>query len=119
MCHIILRTPPAAFVYQDNDNTNVFASPGKTVYRIQNRIKSYRDPNGYLRFIDGDKLVHRYLAEKKLSRKLLPWEVVHHIDGDKLNNSLNNLLICSWEEHELIHRTNQLIYNNWHKPKGW
>jgi hypothetical protein len=36
---------------------------------------------------------HRLVMEKKLGRHLLPFEVVHHIDGDKENNSEDNLIV--------------------------
>ncbi len=79
--------------------------------------KSYEDERGYLRFRDSGSLVHRYLAEKKLGRKLLWREVVHHIDGNKRNNSFVNLEVYgSWDEHTAVHRKNQLMYGSWHKP---
>lgn len=42
---------------------------------------------------------HRYLMEKKIHRKLLAYEHVHHIDGDKLNNNIKNLCILDIKEH--------------------
>lgn len=36
---------------------------------------------------------YRYLMEKRLGRKLLPGEVVHHIDGNRKNNKLENLAL--------------------------
>jgi HNH endonuclease len=36
---------------------------------------------------------HRIVAEIMLGRKLTPSEVVHHIDGDKSNNSPKNLKV--------------------------
>lgn len=75
---------------------------------------SYQDKRGYLRFRDSNKLVHRYVAEKKLGRALENWEVVHHVDGNKLNNRHANLEVCSREEHDAIHRRNQLVYGSWH-----
>lgn len=36
---------------------------------------------------------HRLKMELHLGRKLTNTEVVHHIDGDKSNNSINNLLL--------------------------
>lgn len=38
-------------------------------------------------------LAHRHLVEQTLGRPLLPREVVHHRDGDSLNNDLSNLIV--------------------------
>lgn len=46
---------------------------------------------------------HREIAEQKLGRKLLPGEIVHHIDGDKHNNAPENLQVMTQSEHARIH----------------
>jgi len=47
---------------------------------------------------------HIIIAEKMLGRELLDNEVVHHINGDKADNSVGNLKICSSKaEHMKIH----------------
>lgn len=52
----------------------------------------------YLRI--GRKYVHRIVAEQKLGRSLAPGEVVHHLDGNILNNDPDNLVVCqSQAEH--------------------
>lgn len=48
-------------------------------------------------------LVHRYLMEKSLGRKLTKDEVVHHIDGNKFNNDISNLQVMSVSEHCKLH----------------
>jgi hypothetical protein len=55
--------------------------------------KTYVSRNGYRRFKDSGTYVHRWVEENKLGRKLKKEEVVHHIDGNTLNNSPNNLKI--------------------------
>ncbi|MPY68221.1 HNH endonuclease [Deinococcus sp. SDU3-2] len=41
----------------------------------------------------------RQVAAELLGRPLLPGEVVHHIDGDSLNNAPENLLVLPSQRH--------------------
>jgi len=67
--------------------------------------KTYTDKKGYKRFSDTDKLVHRWVAEKKLKRKLKKDEVVHHKDRNKSNNNPWNLWVFkNQKEHDKIHK---------------
>lgn len=42
---------------------------------------------------------HRYLVEKYIGRKLKKTEIVHHIDGNGLNNKLRNLYLFKKNYH--------------------
>lgn len=53
-------------------------------------------PSGYV-------LEHRYKMSKKLKRKLKKNEVVHHIDGNRQNNKLENLLLMTKSQHIKFH----------------
>lgn len=46
---------------------------------------------------------HRLNMEKHLGRKLEPWEIVHHKDGDTKNNEIENLEIMTVGEHTTHH----------------
>jgi len=47
---------------------------------------------------------HRYKMEQHLKRKLSTKEIVHHKDGDGLNNDIDNLKVVSWGEHNRLHK---------------
>ena len=64
--------------------------------------KPYLNTNGYIyERVDGERqgvLQHRLVMERKLGRKLLPGESVHHRNGIKTDNDPRNLeLWVSWQ----------------------
>lgn len=75
--------------------------------------KTYKE-GGYLcRYIGGynkkgNVKEHRYIMEQYLGRKLNVDEIVHHIDGNKLNNKISNLEIMTRSEHSRLHRLKEL-----------
>lgn len=77
-------------------------------------LEGIKNPNRLLYFKTGGYIcvnkrgwkkeirLHKYLMEKYLKRKLSPKEHVHHIDGNKLNNKLNNLVVLSCSKHRKV-----------------
>ena len=66
--------------------------------------KTYIDENGYRRFSDSDKLVHRWVVENEMGRELDDEEVVHHKNRNKLDNRPDNLEVFpNQEEHDEEH----------------
>ena len=74
--------------------------------------KVYKE-NGYLVVYirgynkKGNAKVHRLAAEKNMGRKLLKSEVVHHINGDRTDNRIENLRVMGWGEHSSLHRAQE------------
>lgn len=74
------------------------------------------DARGYARFIcgkhdlrgcgsNGAILAHRLIMERHIGRPLESHEIVHHIDGNRLNNDPENLsLLPSMQAHMALHR---------------
>lgn len=72
----------------------------KTYISKDNRVRYYyKDANGKNHFGSYP----RILMEEKLGRPLEPNEDVHHIDGNPLNNDLENLEVIKHGEHQREH----------------
>lgn len=62
-----------------------------------------RSPEGYLRYSENDKFVHRVTMEQFIKRNLRKDEFINHVNGDKTDNRIQNLVILSNSEHRKIH----------------
>lgn len=64
-------------------------------------------PSGYVEYTRGEhkgRSVHVVAMEQRLGRHLRADEHVHHIDGDRQNNSENNLALVTKSGHARLHR---------------
>jgi len=63
------------------------------------------DPEKYTVIANGYAYEHKFLMERKLGRKLRHGEIVHHINHDRRDNRIENLMLCgSPAEHKGQHR---------------
>jgi hypothetical protein len=82
-------------------------------WRKQSRTRRY---NGYEQVYDYEAsrwiFTHRIVAEEKLGAPIPCGYEVHHIDGNKLNNSPDNLAILPAEIHRAIHEQARVAAEN-------
>ena len=76
-------------------------------------METYIDRKGYRRFLSTGQLVHRKIAEETMGRRLRSWEVVHHINGNKLDNDPTNLEVLHYKSHTALHRYQRNISGVW------
>ena len=67
------------------------------------RGKGWVDQSGYRKIFDNTK-EHRYIMGQYLGRKLNINELVHHINGNKIDNRIENLKIMTRIQHTKHHK---------------
>jgi hypothetical protein len=87
-------------------------SVGRLRWADANAVGVSLKPSGYIahtRGPDKDRHVHVTIMEARIGRRLLADEAVHHIDGNKTNNSLNNLALVTTSGHARLHRREEQL----------
>ncbi|MCK6462843.1 MAG: HNH endonuclease [Candidatus Pacebacteria bacterium] len=83
---------------------DILGSQNRTGNKSWNWKGGIQNNHGYLRMTTGDKqYLHRKVMEDFLGRKLLKNEHIHHINGNKQDNRLENLTVILNGEHQKIH----------------
>ena len=77
--------------------------------RLGTGAERYFGANGYVVLRQNAKGIyeHRYVMEQHLSRKLYRHEHIHHRNGDRHDNRLENLELLSASIHHRVHMTGE------------
>ena len=84
----------------------LFSKRHKPYVTKEGYIQVYK-PNNPMARDNGYVPKHRLVASKMLHRPLSSDEIVHHIDGNKKNNSSRNLQVMTRAEHWKTHNQNK------------
>ena len=82
-----MNKPQNGYVIGNRTREEVRKARRETALRLNGGYKR----TTYKKF--NNRLEHRVVAERMLGRKLKPGEVVHHIDGNRQNNTPENLMV--------------------------
>jgi HNH endonuclease len=73
---------------------SMISKEGYILIKIPEHPKSFR----------GWYYEHRLVIEKNLDRILEVWETIHHINENKTDNRIENLFLCTREQHNKAHK---------------
>lgn len=98
-----------AYTFKHGHHTRLFSSEEQARRGRMNTGKALLDTgakNGYRKVAQRHE--HRAVAEKKLGRLLRKGEIVHHVNGNKRDNSPDNLVVMTQSEHIKLHHAEMM-----------
>lgn len=98
-CNKKFRTNPAYL--KRRKNAGLFCCRECFVEYKKKNPSIYKEKSGYIKL--NQKREHRVVMEKYLGRILTRNEIVHHINGKKTDNRIENLLLMTNSEHTSFH----------------
>jgi hypothetical protein len=101
-----------------NEDFRISVFPKRLGKRVEGAKHWYKTQDGYIERYEGDgkyatrQLEHRLVMEMMLGRKLSRSEVVHHLNGNKVDNRIENLEVMSLSDHSRLHWDMKKQYGN-------
>lgn len=77
------------------NDSKIMSPNGYPMIRV-GRTHPLADPNGYV-------MEHILVVASALGREAISGKVIHHVDGDRTNNRIENLMLLTIAEHNKIH----------------
>lgn len=98
-------------VFSEEHKANISAA--RSAWGQENARGICQKPSGYIEYTRGEhkgRSEHVVLMEQRIGRRLCSDEVVHHIDGDRSNNDINNLALMTRAAHARLHRREERLF---------
>lgn len=91
--------------HKNGDLDDFRASNLESLTHLELRKNGVIIEDGYRKLWNGKRysFEHRVIMEAHIGRKLTKKEIIHHRDGDKLNNKIENLEILDRSSHPILH----------------
>lgn len=123
LCRVIKkRNPPLAQYVRNNGFVSLDAwwlFRGISVFvKMRKNIEDIKlTKKGYVRIYHNgkSKMLHVLVWEKYFGEVPDGYQI-HHIDGNKTNNDINNLQLVTILEHKRIHEGCKFVVDEWYKP---
>lgn len=96
--------------FSDEHRANISAA--RVAWAEKNARGTSAKQSGYVEFTRGEnkgRSEHVVAMEARIGRRLRADEVVHHIDGDRSNNNIDNLALMTRAAHTRLHRREQRL----------
>lgn len=101
----LIRKRPTGLKYNLLKENPTSFKKGFTPWNSGKSQPYFDSSTGYMKIRARGKEIkyHRYIFEQSIGRELLPTEIIHHIDHNKMNNDIGNLKMMSRSEHMKHH----------------